>query len=127
VTRRLVAAAVVAAVLAAGCGAKSATGVGVGFGPFPSTPPVPSGVEVGTWAAKFCSVNLTDSRLTVERKMGDPPTATFAVADEWYAYEWSFNAFFHADGTLQQLDINDIQLTAGEKAALPCATTRFAQ
>lgn len=54
-----------------------------------------------------------------------PPTENSQTDLSWDAYEWQFNAFFGSDGSIHQLDINDIQLSPQEKADLKCATTRL--
>ena len=36
----------------------------------------------------------------------------------WSAHQYQFNAFFEADGTVRQLDINQHKLSDAEKAAL---------
>lgn len=56
-----------------------------------------------------------------------PSTDRFGSSETWSYREYQFNAFFAVDGTIRQLDINDIGLTAAEKSALTCATTRKAK
>ena len=59
--------------------------------------------------------------------MGTPTSRSFADQSSWEGYEWQFNAFYDENGNVRQLDINDLQLTAAEKASLKCETTRMAQ
>ena len=58
--------------------------------------------------------------------MGKPTSDSLADQSSWDGYEWQFNAFYDVNGNVRQLDINDIQLSAAEKASLTCDTTRVA-
>lgn len=103
----------------AGCGSSS-----------PKTPslgaaPAVSGATAKTWPAKWCQAQPGITRAQLEQIMGTP-TQVDPEGESWSAYEFQFNAFFAADGTVRQLDINDLELTAAEKASLACQTTRIA-
>jgi hypothetical protein len=56
--------------------------------------------------------------------MGTPTEDTFAGQSSWEGYEWQFNAFYDTDGNVRQLDINDSELTAADKATITCDTSR---
>ncbi len=89
----------------------------------------PSGVSQSVaqgWAAKWCSAQPGITKEGLYAVMGKP-TGELSDQASWDAYDYQFNAFFAADGTVRQLDINDYSLTVAEKAALTCATTRKAQ
>ena len=47
------------------------------------------------------------------------PTYDSNDQSSWDAYEWQFNAFYDVEGNVRQLDINDFQLTAADKATIP--------
>ena len=54
------------------------------------------------------------------------PTSDASDQSSWEAYEWQFNAFYDVDGNVRQLDINDYELSAADKATITCDTTRVA-
>ena len=86
----------------------------------------PSSVVKG-WAAKWCMAQPGMSKAALIALMGTPTSRSFADQSSWEGYEWQFNAFYDENGNVRQLDINDLQLTAAEKASLKCETTRMAQ
>lgn len=53
-----------------------------------------------------------------------PPTSSFPDQASWKGFEWDFNAFYDTNGNVRQLDINDYELTAADKATITCDTTR---
>jgi hypothetical protein len=84
------------------------------------------------WAAKFCQAQIGATRAEMRAVMGNPTEeytadeveSGFEPQMSWDAYQFHYTAFFDADDHVRQLDINDIDLTDAEKAALPCDTTR---
>jgi hypothetical protein len=63
------------------------------------------------------------------RALMGPPTSSFDLASgnpqmSWDFAEYQFNAFMDVNDKVRQLDVNDIQLTAAEKAAIHCAFIR---
>ena len=92
---------------------------------FTTTTAVPVAV-VKSWASKWCEAQPGISKEALIKIMGQP-TSSYPGQNSWSAYEWQFNAFYDTDGNVRQLDINDLQLTSTEKAALRCDVTRVNQ
>jgi hypothetical protein len=87
----------------------------------------PSAQTAQAWPAKWCKASVGMTSAQLHAVMGSPTDETLTGTSpqaSWSAYEYQFNAFYGADGTVRQLDINDSQLSAREKASLGCATTR---
>jgi len=94
-----------------------------------STPtPGPSKAEVESWPANWCTVQVGMTRAQVKQIMGQPTSefgpGTSTPQASWSAYDYDFTAFFDINDNVKQLDVNDLEMTAAEKAALTCATTR---
>ena len=94
----------------------------------PTTSAGPTLAEIQSWPAKWCSVQPGVTPEELIAVMGTP-TDDFRSSSQnpgmsWAAREYMFNAFIGVDGQIRQMDINDIQMTASEKAALTCNTTR---
>ena len=91
-----------------------------------SVPTSPPASVVKGWAAKWCQAQPGMSKAALIALMGKPTSDSLADQSSWDGYEWQFNAFYDVNGNVRQLDINDIQLSAAEKASLTCDTTRVA-
>jgi hypothetical protein len=85
---------------------------------------VPSGAKVIGWQAKWCKILLSATRDEVKSAMVDQPTQAFPGQDDWFGYEWQFNAFYNADGSIHQLDMPSTK--PSEAAAYQCSEGRFA-
>lgn len=53
-----------------------------------------------------------------------PPTSSSPSSLTWSARQYQFNAFLDEGGKVRQLDINEYDLSAAEKAALKCKSVR---
>ena len=91
-----------------------------------TTDKLPPRALVASWPAKWCQaapgVTSKDALIALMGK----PTDEAGDSLSWDGYEYQFNAFIGVDGGIHQMDINDIQLSPSERAALPCDTTRVA-
>lgn len=76
-----------------------------------------------TWPDQWCQALPKMKRNELIALMG-PPTTDTGNTLSWSAYQYHFNAFLAADGVVKQLDINASSLSASEKSALKCDTTR---
>lgn len=122
-----------------GCGNRVVSGSDIEpAAPSPSLAPVvsagPSAEVVKTWPTKWCRARIGATRDEMRDLMGEPTDestadetpAGFQPSMTWDAFEYQFNAFFGVDDTVRQLDVNDIELSAAEKAAISCDFTRTA-
>jgi len=75
------------------------------------------------WPDRWCQAAPKMMRDELVALMG-PPTTDTGDTLSWSAYQYQFNAFLTAGGVIKQLDINSYSLSASEKSALKCATTR---
>lgn len=92
---------------------------------------VPSVDTVSTWPSRWCQAEIGMNRSQMTALMR-PPTEESDLATgnpqmSWSALEYQFNAFLDLHDRDRQLDVNDVQLTAAEKAAIRCETTRAAR
>ncbi len=76
-----------------------------------------------TWPAKWCQAKPGNTKDELRAIMGQP-TSSSDTQMSWSAHQYQFNAFFEADGTVRQLDINQHKLSDAEKAALACDDVR---
>jgi hypothetical protein len=75
------------------------------------------------WPVKWCQAQPGATREELVAIMG-PPTSSSPTTMSWSAHQYQFNAFFAANGTVTQLDINPHSLSASEQAALKCDKIR---
>ncbi|MEP7244757.1 MAG: hypothetical protein ABI885_13910 [Gammaproteobacteria bacterium] len=75
------------------------------------------------WPVSWCKAEPKMNREQIVALMG-PPTGSSATTMSWSAYQYQFNAFLAADGSVEQLDINAHSLSDREKSALTCAQVR---
>ena len=124
--RTIALAGILGAIALTGCGGQN------GGGNPATSSGLPAAAVAKGWAAKFCQAQVGATRDQMRSLMGSP-TEEYTAADvepgfdpqmSWDAYQFHYTAFFDADDRVRQLDINDIDLTDAEKAALPCDTTR---
>jgi hypothetical protein len=117
--------------VAAGCGG-GASQAGTPAPDHAGPPPIN---VAETWPDQFCRATVGMTREQIRGLMGEPTEDyTRQNAPEgldpqmvWDAYEYHFTAFFNADDKVRQLDIDDVELSPEQKAALHCATTRAQQ
>jgi hypothetical protein len=116
-------------------GAEPGSGDSAGAGPDPGSGEasgLPSSAVAKAWPDKFCQAKIGMTRAQMRTLMGEPTQefiadntpAGFQPQMVWEAYEFHFTAFFDSSDKVRQLDINDIDLSAQQKAALRCDTTR---
>ncbi len=86
-----------------------------------SSPKAVTAAEAQTWPAKWCQTSLGMTRDQVVTIMGNP-TETFAESMKWLAFEFRYSAFFAADGTARQLDMDGSLASRSN-----CAVTRIKQ
>ena len=82
--------------------------------------------EVKQWPEKWCQVRPGMTKDEVVEIMGEPTDEYEGTNPQvsYDAYEYGFTAFFGVDGTVRQLDINTIDLSEEQIAAIPCEETR---
>ena len=82
--------------------------------------------DVESWAQAWC--NKAHPGMTVAELKGvmGPPTEEFDDSLSWSYRTVQLNAFLDTSGNISQLDINNSQMTASEKAMFNCETTRTA-
>lgn len=83
----------------------------------------PSAETVKGWAAKFCSVQPGVPKATLLKIMGTP-SSSFTDQADWDGFEWHLSAFYDVNGNIREMDIDDIDLTAADKALITCALSR---
>jgi hypothetical protein len=112
--------------LLAGCGGSAAKTASTASVPAAATvdPTQPTPQVAASWATKWCQAQPGMTKAQLYAVMGQPTDDSFADQASWSAYEWQFNAFYGTDGRVRQLDINTVELSAAEKAALGCSDTR---
>jgi hypothetical protein len=98
------------------------------IGLFTSSPDAAAATSVSrkvadAWPDRWCQAAPKMMRDELVTLMG-PPTTDTGNTLTWSAYQYQFNAFLAAGGAVKQLDINTYSLSASEKSALKCATTR---
>src|SRR5436309_356356 len=111
--------AAVAAVAVSACGGSG--GPSVRLEPSNS----PSADVVKSWPSKWCSEQPGVAKSTLYTAMGKP-TSESTGQPSWDGFGWQFNAFFDENGNVRQMDINDSQLDASQRARITCETTRIA-
>lgn len=81
------------------------------------------------WVENWCDVEPGSTLEEAVELLGDP-TGEFRGDDgdggqvEWSKEPYSFTAFLGDDGTIEQLDLNETDLPAADKAKLGCGTAR---
>jgi hypothetical protein len=90
----------------------------------------PTAERAKTWPTKWCQASVGMTRAQMRALMG-PPSDEVQQNDSsgdpqmsWDYAEYQFNAFMDVNDRVRQLDTNDIQLSASEKAAIHCPSTR---
>lgn len=116
---------VVAGLLSSGCGG---SGSATANAPADTQEHTPSVATVKSWPVAWCKAQPGMTRAQMRALMG-PPTSEFDLASgnpqmSWDFAEYQFNAFMDVNDHVRQLDVNDIELSASEKAAIHCASTR---
>jgi hypothetical protein len=76
-----------------------------------------------TWPVKWCQAHPGMAKEELVSLMGQP-TDTSAKQMTWSDDHYRFYAFLEQDGTVRQLDINQVDLTPAEKAGLQCKDAR---
>lgn len=76
-----------------------------------------------SWATQWCHAQPGMSKDQLIAVMG-PPTQASATTMTWTDDHYLFNAFLAEDGSVDQLDINQANLTPAEKAGLQCRAAR---
>lgn len=64
-----------------------------------------SAARAATWPAKWCQAQPGMTREQIVAIMGEP-TEQFPASMKWLAFEYRYSAFFNADGTARQLDMD---------------------
>lgn len=64
-----------------------------------------SAAQAATWPAKWCQTQPGMTRQQIVAIMGQP-TERFPDSMKWLAFEYRYSAFFNADGTARQLDMD---------------------
>lgn len=89
-----------------------------------ATPTGPDAATVSQWPAKWCGdVHAGQDRADIVATMGTP-TETYADQDQWDGFGYHFTAFYDENGTARQLDVNDIAMSAAQKAKIACDASR---
>lgn len=83
----------------------------------------PSDADASRWATNWCDVVVGSTREAASKIMGPPTEFTDADAS-WTGFGYQFIAFFDENGTVRQLDFNDIMASAAQKARIRCADSR---
>ena len=76
-----------------------------------------SSATASAWPAKWCQAKPGMTKEELVNVMGQPTSAS-AKQMTWTDDHYRFYAFLEDSGTVEQLDINAVDLTAAEKAGL---------
>jgi hypothetical protein len=75
------------------------------------------------WPTHWCQAQPGMSKDALVQLMG-PPSTVLPEEVTWSNDHYQFYAYLHPDGSVRQLDINSIHMTAAEKAGMQCKTGR---
>ena len=84
----------------------------------------PSSEVVAAWPEAWCSVEPGVTRDELVEVMRDVGLSETPESLSWDGFNYQFNAFLNVEGTVRQMDINTVMLSAEEVAELPCEETR---